>query len=607
MYVASRRQASNIRGPRSALTDFLASNNISAAQIRDDYDRRMAQAAREGTGESPEVPEGEEENDVEMEEPSAEPTPEAESPEDKAKKRKRQQAIERIKKTKDFARRKARRTGEPDGDDDLLADEMVREKQRPLPGQLENCEICGKRFTVTPYSKTGPAGGLLCADCSKKHAGGEKKAAPKKRSAGIGRRQNQSALLDGLASQGTQSLLETCIKKVAENIADVEEFGDLPPPVMHRLSQILARRRAITSTTLDLFIRPQNREINIYDCAKLDTDDYHKILALMPNLNKLNLRFVTPMKDRIFEYMMERDVPIEHLHLDSPNLVTDEVWRRLFIRLGPRFRSLKLWNLDSAFDDETVEVMARHCTQLQRLKFKHLNKIGDKALEAISTIKTLEHLSLHISQETSAEPLLQIVKELGSNLRSLSLEEFYYADDKLIQLIRENCRHLNKLRLAINAEISDQALATLFRDWSNPPLTFADFHRVRDVDTANPGGPPDPIGLASNGFIELMVHSGSKLRTLNVASCRHISYKAYEEVFAEHKRYPELKYLDIAFNGVVDDYLAQCIFRCCPALTRLVVFGCFKIRDIKIPRGVAVIGTVGARLTIDGITQKELV
>lgn len=200
--------------PGDHIADILLtkSNNISAAQIRDDYDRRMAQAAREGTGESPEVPEGEEENDVEMEEPSAEPTPEAESPEDKAKKRKRQQAIERIKKTKDFARRKARRTGEPDDDDDLLADEMVREKQRPLPGQLENCEICGKRFTVTPYSKTGPAGGLLCADCSKKHAGGEKKAAPKKRSAGIGRRQNQSALLDGLASQGTQSLLETCIK-----------------------------------------------------------------------------------------------------------------------------------------------------------------------------------------------------------------------------------------------------------------------------------------------------------------------------------------------------------------------------------------------------------
>lgn len=340
---------------------------------------------------------------------------------------------------------------------------------------------------------------------------------------------------------------------------------------------------------------------------ELGTDDYHKILATMPNLTRLNLRFVTPMKDRIFEYMMDRDMNIQDLHLDSPNLVTDEVWRQLFTRLGPRLRSLKLWNLDSAFDDETVEVMAKNCTQLQRLKLKHLNKIGDKALEAISTMKTLEHLSLHISNETTPEPLLQIITELGSNLRSLSLEEFYFADDRLLQLIREKCRHLTKLRLAINAEFTDKALAELFHEWPNPPLTFADFHRVRDVDMANPGGPPEPVGLASNSFIALMEHSGARLQSLNVASCRHISHAAYETVFGEGKRYPELKYLDISFNGVVDDYLAQCIFRCCPALTRMVVFGCFKIRDVKVPRGVAVIGTVGAKLTIDGITQKELV
>lgn len=165
----------------------------------------MAVAARQDAEE-------EEDGDLETEEPEYEPTPEPDSPEDKTKKRKRQQAIEKIKKSKEFARRKARRTGESDDDDEALANEMMNEKQRPTPGQLENCEICGKRFTVTPYSKTGPNGGLLCAECSKNHVDGDKKAPPKKHSSGIGRRQNQSNLLDGLASQGAQSLLETCIK-----------------------------------------------------------------------------------------------------------------------------------------------------------------------------------------------------------------------------------------------------------------------------------------------------------------------------------------------------------------------------------------------------------
>lgn len=165
----------------------------------------MAEAARRPVEE-------EEATALNNEEPEYEPTPESESPEEETKKRKRQQAIEKIKKSKEFARRKARRIGEPDDDDDALANEMMNEKQRPNPGQLENCEICGKRFTVTAYSKTGPNGGLLCADCSKKHVDGDKTGPAKKRSSGIRRRQNQSNLLDGLTAHGTQSLLETCIK-----------------------------------------------------------------------------------------------------------------------------------------------------------------------------------------------------------------------------------------------------------------------------------------------------------------------------------------------------------------------------------------------------------
>lgn len=419
-------------------------------------------------------------------------------------------------------------------------------------------------------------------------------------------------------------------QKVADNINDVEEFGDLPPPVMLRLSQILSRRRAVTSKTLDLFLRPEHKEINIYDCASmlslawkpsiyfgwytdvyfipgLDTDDYHKILASMPALTRLNLRFVTPMKDRVFHYMMDRDMNIQDLHLDSPNLVTDVCWRQLFTQLGPRLQSLKLWNLDSAFDDETIRVMCNNSTTLRRLKLKYLWKIGDKALEAISTMKTLEHLSLHLVQETNPDPLFRVIADVGPKLRSLSLEEFTLADDRLLQKIHAHCHNLFKLRLTKNAIYTDKGLAALFRDWSNPALRFVDFHSLRDVDMSSPSGPPEPVGLASDGFIALMEHSGSRIENLNIASCRHIAYTAYEEVFSEHKRYPELSYLDIAFNGVVDDYLTQCIFRCCPALTRLVVFGCFKIRDLRVPKGVAVIGTMGAKLTVDGITQKEIV
>lgn len=54
---------------------------------------------------------------------------------------------------------------------------------------------------------------------------------------------------------------------MADNINDIEEFGDLPPNLLRRLSQILSKRRVITPRTLQLFLRSDLESIDIYDCA----------------------------------------------------------------------------------------------------------------------------------------------------------------------------------------------------------------------------------------------------------------------------------------------------------------------------------------------------
>lgn len=87
-------------------------------------------------------------------------------------------------------------------------------KKTPLPGQLDNCEACDKRFTVTPYSKTGPDGGLLCTKCSKEQEAAKKKdAKPKKQPVSRDkRRQTQSNLLDGIVQDGSKTLEQLCIE-----------------------------------------------------------------------------------------------------------------------------------------------------------------------------------------------------------------------------------------------------------------------------------------------------------------------------------------------------------------------------------------------------------
>ena len=131
------------------------------------------------------------------------------------KKRKRQQdkALAKIKQSKDFKKHKRDKDGGPDGDEDDIAWDMYA-KSKPLPGQLEHCELCDKRFTVTAYSKTGPNGGLLCTKCSKE-IGDEEKKNKKKQQQTTNRgkrRQVQSNLLDGVVRNGSKSLQELCVE-----------------------------------------------------------------------------------------------------------------------------------------------------------------------------------------------------------------------------------------------------------------------------------------------------------------------------------------------------------------------------------------------------------
>ena len=186
------------------------------------------------------------------------------------KKRKRQEenALAKIKAGQNYKRSQRGKGGGSDDEDGDIAWDMYT-KKKSLPGQLENCEICQKRFTVTAYSKTGPEGGLLCTKCSKLQED-QKKMEHKPKKQGVSkekRRQVQSNLLDGIVQNGSKSLQELCIREVANNIHDVEEFGDLPQSLLNRLSKILSRRRVITSRTMDLFLRPDLETIDIYDCG----------------------------------------------------------------------------------------------------------------------------------------------------------------------------------------------------------------------------------------------------------------------------------------------------------------------------------------------------
>ena len=314
----------------------------------------------------------------------------------------------------------------------------------------------------------------------------------------------------------------------------------------------------------------------------------------------MNLRNAGQLKDEVLDYIMERHVPLRSVQLEAANLVSDDKWREFFHKAGRRLEALKLAWLDYSMDDETIRHLVEGCPNLKRLKLKKCFRIGDESLDAIAELP-LEHLSLSFVQPTTSASIERLVKALGSRLRTLSLERFENAEDNVLAEVHANCRNLVKFRFTGNDLCTDAAFSSLFTDWPNPPLSFIDLCSNRDLDYSKPDGQEEPVGLASAGFTAMMAHSGSKLERLDISSNRHISYETFAEVFNGIKQYPFLKEVNISFLTRIDTIIVAGIFKSCPAMKKVTAFGCFSIRDVIVPTGVALIGVPNAQ---DSIVQE---
>ncbi|KAI1084116.1 hypothetical protein F5B20DRAFT_523726 [Whalleya microplaca] len=581
-----------IRGPRSALTDFLSAQDISASRIRAALEARRA-AANADNGQSASAAPAQDE-----EEEAGPSTSTAASRARDRKRKKEAEAIEKIKKSKSFKKRK--READDSADDDELALALLNEKVIPVPGQQENCEICGKRFTVTMYSPAGPNGGLVCSKCSKELPKDDNDAAAKRKKKAAtgavraGRRKTQSKLLDGVSQIGAKSLVTLCIQKLAANIKLADDLGDLPPHIIELIAQRLSKHRLLTSETLSLFLQPHAEDISIYDAGRLTSDDYLRIFATLSKLKNLKLRSAIQFKDSVMEYLIGRHINLNSLYLHGANLLSETCWEKYLKAKGKSLNSLRVYYTDKHFNDNIVQVLKDNCPSLTRLKIYHNQQVSDEGVDHIADLDTLEHLSLQLIKRTSTEPYVRVIEKLGKQLRTFSLRNVDDVDDRLLDALHDHCTSLTKLRITHTEVMTDAGFARLFKDWKNKPLSIIDLELCRLVDAGKPRENPHLVGLCSNGFRAIMKHSGQHLKKLCVHGCRNISRKAFEDVFSDDKEYPELLKLEISFCEEVTDFIVGCIFRSCPNMKELIIHGCMKVKNVRVPKGKILVGVPNA-------------
>lgn len=579
-----------IRGEtRALLTDGLQSHNISARQIRDDADARRQAAAtqvrRNGDDDADQVAESS--ATASMRAPGGSKRTEKQKQEEKA--------IAKIKASKAFKKRKKHMDEE---DEDDLARAIFEQSHAPLPGQMDNCEICDKRFTVTPYSVAGSNGGLLCAPCGREVAkdreGQKPKKKPRKQTGGIGaRRTAQSRILDG--DLGTKSLATLCVQTLAKNVNMAESLGDLPEHLVDKIARIFSKRRLLKPETLPLFLQPNTETVHIYDGGRLRDDDFISIFQVAPKLRHFKARCAIQFKDEVMDYLLSRDTCLETFYLHGANLLSEDKWHEFLAAKGSCLRRVHVYYTDLHFGDDTIIELQKHCPKLQRLKIENNQKLTEQGVRSIGSLTSLEHIGLQLHHKISSEALTECIAGIGANLQTLSLKMFPAAGDEVLEAIHSNCHALNKLRITDSEVMTDAGFVKLFTNWDNPPLSVVDLQKCRQLDAAHPRENPDSIGLCDEGFKALMAHSQLKIKVVNVHACRHISREAFEQVFNENTVYPELRSLEISFCEEVTDFILGSIFRSCPKIRDVNVFGCMKVKDVLVPRGVILVGAPNAQ------------
>lgn len=578
-----------IRGPQSALTDYLASHNISAQQIRADADARRAAAASAAAQRANAVAEG---SGAANDDNAASAMPEVtaapariETALQKKTKLAREKAIAKIKASKDFQNRMSRGGSYVEGEDeDEAARKIFEASYAPLPDQMADCKVCGINFAVTAYSAAGPDGsGFLCPKCTQEFEDSR----PRKKRASQGRKARSDAL-DLVTSRGPKDLVTLCVETLAKHVDMAEDLGDLPEALVDRVAQLLSKYRLITPSNVDVFFQATWEHVTIYDCAKLQPDDFIRMFQMVPRLRHLRIRNCIQFKNTVMQHLIDCPTKLESFSIAGANLIDDEHWSRFVFEKGSYLRSLKVYHTDNHFGDEHLELIASHCPDLVRLKVTNNQKVTSAGLYHIAKLKNLQHLTLEIYKRTDTEPYIAILKSVGHNLRTLCLRKIEYLDDSVLEAIHNNCVNLRKLCLSDNETFSDRAIESLFTEWSNPPLTYIDLHKCRHVDSAVPTDNPDSIGLCSAGFISLMKHSGSHLKHLNICADRHISREAFETVFAPGKMYEKLERLDVSFCWGVNDDVISAIFRCANkgTLKAVKTFGNFGVSSVWDPTSV---------------------
>ncbi|KAJ9476526.1 DNA repair protein RAD7 [Pseudozyma hubeiensis] len=640
---------SNVRGPTSALTEFLRERGITARNTnrfrrRDQDEQDAAAAAAAANASNSPVPaspapatrprrplarsgssmnfEEDDETDEDLPEAataSAETQPESSSSsgrQTRANGKRRaepeQLAAEASSSSVGKGRKKAKKD-EDDDDDDFNPKGKAKKEKGPAPedwedslglpqasssrvnhsyanrtpGSIAYCGACKMKFTITSYTKMSDKG-PLCHRCGPTYKGAGGVADAKANPAPKKKQARRKMGMQDGVRQSFPSLQSYCIEVVSRHIEDVEALGHIGFSNMDAISKSISKNRSLNPTTLQLFLSPSITTLSLYDCSKLNSESLQSIATFAPNLEHINLQLCGMLDNDAMDVWSKRLPKLKSVELYGPFLVRKEAWHRFFAAVGSRLESFKIRE-SPRFDLSCAEAMVTHCPNLRELGLAQIGPL-DKTM-----LKPLESYGEQLTYLDISDPGVS-----APGIPPKSLE-----DDEVVSLLKAVGKNLTYLDASKNIDLTNRIVdeAILPHCHKLQTLRLIGLEQLEAKTVAAmftewserhvPGIAHlhlDRMLKLDDSLMEPMLrHSGPDLVELSLNSVDGITDKGLE-VLANARNLPKLELLDLSFVRAVDDDSLERICRNLDSLKRVSVFGCNRISDFLRSDRVRIVG-----------------
>ncbi|KAI5959540.1 RAD7 [Candida theae] len=482
--------------------------------------------------------------------------------------------------------------GNADGDYSDDVDDLENANMKGF-GDQDTCVECNDKFELSVYSRyIKEKSGYLCESCNKLLKERERKAKANQLSARKKRKRVAQALLNRTTVK-IPKLQDVCIKKITQNIEDVDVLGDIGQVNLNKISSILSKNRSLNDKTISLFLSPDLKHISFWDCSNVDSDSLNKIASYCPNLESLTLFMCGHLHNDNLEYFASNLPHLNSLSLNGPFLISDRMWQAYFSHVSGKLQVFEVRNTHRFGNESLISLLENCGKDLTSLKLSRLDGITtQEAYNQISKYITQSKLlHLEISYPTNEDlvtdgMIVDILQRTGDSLVSLNVDGCSALTEKfLLDGVTRYCQNLTKLSMKNLDQVSNEGFATAFNQFSK--VNAGGLIEVNVMKCTD---------LGDQAIGALLNHSCHTLVELSINSLHRITSDFLSQIFTDdnHQFKRQLKekhdkdssvkyyqqvplllltYLDASFVRAVDNEILSIIGESCPKLQIIEVYG----------------------------------